>query len=179
MPFDRQPTLSDGLYTVRPLAEGDRDALAAVAADPAIWSSGYTHGRMVERAFFDGWFDRALATRSAFAFAEEASGDLIGSSRYYDVPTVPDDISIGFTFLARRLWGGAANGRLKALMLDHAFAEHETVWLHIAPTNIRSRKAAGKIGARYTHDEEIDLTGEPVLWSCYRLDRADWQARRG
>ncbi|WP_281281310.1 GNAT family N-acetyltransferase [Aliiroseovarius halocynthiae] len=97
------------------------------------------------------------------------------SSRYYVGPDAPDDIAIGFTFLNHRYWGGEVNFRMKQLMLDHAFLQFDRVWFHVAPDNIRSQKATMKIGAVFTSDEDLDLSGSVLAWKCYRLDRAGWQ----
>ena len=56
--------------------------------------------------------------------------------------------TLGFTFLNHRSWGGNTNFDLKLLMLDHAFRHFAKVWFHIAPTNIPSRKATAKLGAK-------------------------------
>ena len=60
----------------------------------------------------------------------------------------PGEVEIGWTFLARRLWGGRFNGAMKRLMLDHAFRFVDTVIFRIGETNLRSRRAVEKIGGR-------------------------------
>ena len=40
--------------------------------------------------------------------------------RYYGHDPVLSEVEIGWTFLARRCWGGAYNREVKRLMLDHA-----------------------------------------------------------
>jgi hypothetical protein len=58
-------------------------------------------------------------------------------------------IEIGWTFLARRYWGGRYNGEMKRLMLEHAFQTVDEVVFIIGPENHRSRRAVEKIGAIY------------------------------
>jgi RimJ/RimL family protein N-acetyltransferase len=55
-------------------------------------------------------------------------------------------VEIGWTFLARRHWGGAYNGELKQLMLRHAFRFVDSVVFFINPENLRSQRSAEKIG---------------------------------
>ncbi len=56
-------------------------------------------------------------------------------------------MEIGWTFLARKYWGGLYNRELKDLMLAHAFRFVETVVFYVGENNIRSQKATEKIGA--------------------------------
>ena len=124
---------------------------------------------------FCPYFDMLLASRATLVVIDIASGDIIGCSRYYTAPDRPGTISIGFTFLDQRYWGGTVNRAMKALMLAHAFAQFDAVWFHIDPTNIRSQKATMKLGARHAYDAELALGSAPAPWKIYRLDREDWQ----
>ena len=71
---------------------------------------------------------------------------LIGSSRYHDHKPAESEIEIGWTFLARSHWGGAANREVKRLMLDHAFGFVDTVVFWVGEKNFRSQGAMKKIG---------------------------------
>lgn len=55
-------------------------------------------------------------------------------------------VAIGYTFLTRAYWGGTANQKIKAILLNHAFGFTgvERVVFHIAASNVRSRKAIEK-----------------------------------
>ena len=64
---------------------------------------------------------------------------------------------------------------MKALMLEHAFETFDEVWLHIAPTNIRSQKAAQKIGADYAYTADLAVTGAATETLCYRISKTAWQ----
>src|SRR5436190_1782114 len=57
------------------------------------------------------------------------------------------EIEIGWTFLARKYWGGRYNGEMKELLLAHAFKFVETVVFLVGEHNIRSQRAMEKIGA--------------------------------
>ena len=103
---------------------------------------------------------------------ELTSGNIIGTSRFYDLNEDKKEISIGFTFLAREFWGGKTNKELKTLMLTHALATVETVWFHVAAENIRSQKALEKIGAFYSHREMKTLTGGSTEYLCYKFKKS-------
>lgn len=142
---DFQPTLIGPTVTVRPIAASDWRELFAAASDPKIWEVHPTPDRYTEsefRKFFDG----AVNGKMGFVFVDHASGKLIGSSRYYGYEPAFSEIEIGWTFIVRSHWGGAANREVKRLMLDHAFTFVDTVIFWVGETNWRSQGAMTKIG---------------------------------
>jgi RimJ/RimL family protein N-acetyltransferase len=80
----------------------------------------------------------------------------MGSSRYYDYKPEQSRIAIGYTFLARKFWGGQYNAAIKRLMLEHAFQFVDSVVFHIGPTNFRSQHAILKLGAMKIGEEEYN-----------------------
>lgn len=104
---------------------------------------------------------------------DRASGDVIGSSRFYDFDLERKWICIGYTFLACAYWGGTYNGDLKRTMLRHAFAQEiDSVIFHVGEGNTRSRKAVEKLGARLINRDERTMPDGTVsmrLW--YQLPR--------
>ncbi len=118
-----------------------------------------------------------MASKSAFAFIERATGEIVGSSRYHAYDPAHSEIEIGWTFLVRKCWGGNANREIKALMLDHAFSFVDTVVFWVGQENWRSQRAMEKIGgvrreglasrpsAAGAHVVfEIRKTGRPPSW---------------
>jgi len=172
--FDAQPTLTGDALLLRPLAAQDFDGLYAAASDPGIWA-GHPVTDRYKRPVFQGYFQALLDSGATLVILDRTSTEMIGCSRYYVAPDMPDSIAIGFTFLTREYWGGATNRALKALMLEHAFASFPEVWFHIAPGNRRSQKATAKLGAEFVHDATLTLADTPSLWKCYRLTRQDWR----
>jgi N-acetyltransferase len=143
--FEFQPHLIGELIEVRPLAAGDWEGLFAAAADPLIWEQHPASDRYREDVFRE-FFNEALETGSAFVVIDRKTGEIIGSSRYFGFDAQENVVEIGWTFLARAYWGGEYNGKLKRLMLDHAFRFVERVVFVIGVTNYRSQKAVEKIG---------------------------------
>jgi RimJ/RimL family protein N-acetyltransferase len=142
---DFQPTLVGPTITIRPIAASDWPALFAAASDPKIWEVHPTPDRYAEpefRKFFDG----AVNGKMGFVFVDRASGKLIGSSRYFGYEPDFSEIEIGWTFIVRKHWGGAANREIKRLMLDHAFTFVDTVVFWVGNENWRSQGAMTKIG---------------------------------
>jgi RimJ/RimL family protein N-acetyltransferase len=116
-----------------------------VASDPLIWELHPASDRYQEPVF-RRFFDEAVASGSAFAFVERASGRIIGSSRYHGWDPDAREVEIGWTFLAREFWGGSYNAEVKRLMLDHAFTFAESVVFWVGEHNYRSQRAMEKIG---------------------------------
>jgi RimJ/RimL family protein N-acetyltransferase len=145
MPFDLQPTLRGRLVELRPMRPDDFPALFAVAADPLIWEQHPARDRY-QRAVFQQYFQEGLDCGGAFVILDAQDGAIIGSSRYYGFDESRSEIEIGWTFLARRCWGGAYNRELKTLMLQHAFRFVTTVLFFVGPHNLRSQRAMEKIG---------------------------------
>ena len=145
MPFDLQPNLKGELIELRPLTLDDWDDLFAVASDPLIWEQHPESDRYKEE-IFKVFFREALECRGAFVIVDTTSQQIIGSTRFYGYDPEKSEIEIGWTFLARKYWGGRYNRELKQLMLDHAFKFVESVVLLVGENNIRSQKATEKIG---------------------------------
>jgi RimJ/RimL family protein N-acetyltransferase len=170
--LDRQPVLEGERLLLRPLCEGDWDALYAVARDPLIWEIHPAHDRWKERVF-RAYFDDALANEGAIVVIDRASGAVLGSSRWqgYD-PADGGSVEIGWTFLARSHWNGAYNPEIKRLMLAHAFNDVERVVFRVGETNLRSRRAMEKIGGRLTDTiDRTQIAGREVRHVVYEIDR--------
>jgi RimJ/RimL family protein N-acetyltransferase len=146
MAFDLQPTLQGQLVVLRPLCATDHDALYAVASDPLIWEQHPDKTRCQPEGFRK-FFDESMASGGALLVSDAATGEPIGSSRFHGYNAGSDEVEIGWTFLARRYWGGRYNGEMKQLMLRHAFRYVGRVVFLIGPNNIRSQRAVQKIGA--------------------------------
>ena len=171
--MDRQPVLEGQRLLLRPLRDDDWDALYAVASDPQIWAVNPAHDRWQEPVF-RAYFDEGLASGGALAVIERASGEVVGSSRYDSYAAVEGgSVEIGWTFLARRLWGGGFNAEMKRLMLAHALQSVERVEFRVGESNRISRRAMEKIGGVLTDREDISIrAGVPQRHVIYEIDRA-------
>lgn len=172
--FDPQPSLQDGGLTLRPLQESDRYALATAASDPLIWA-GHPAVNRHDRAVFNPYFDMLVTSGSALII-RDAEGHVIGCTVYYTDANAPSRLSIGFTFLTRKQWGGDTNRIIKRLMLERIFATASEAWFHIAPTNRRSQIATTRLGAVFVHEADMDLGGGAQRWRCYCLTAENWNA---
>jgi len=146
MAFDLQPHLGGELIELRPLKPNDWDELFAVASDPLIWEQHPEPDRYKEDVF-RVFFKDALESGGAFVIIDRKTQHIIGSTRFYGYDPGKSEIEIGWTFLARKYWGGQSNVEMKRLLLNHAFNFVESVVFFVGEDNVRSQKAMEKVGA--------------------------------
>ena len=146
MAFDLQPHLKGELIELRPLAPGDWDELFAVASDSLIWEQHPEADRYKEDVFRI-FFKDALESGGAFVIIDRKTQRIIGSTRFYGYDRKKSEIEIGWTFLARKYWGGRYNAEMKRLLLSHAFKFVGSVVFFVGEENVRSQKAMEKVGA--------------------------------
>ena len=146
MGFDLQLHLKGELIELRPLIPEDWDELFAVACDPLIWEQ-HPESDRYKQDVFKVFFREALESGGAFVVIDKKTQQIIGSTRYYGYDPKKSEVEIGWTFLARKYWGGRYNREMKQLMLNHAFKFVENVLFLVGEKNIRSQKAMEKLGA--------------------------------
>src|SRR5262245_38388272 len=145
MAFELQPALKGKLIELRPLRPEDWGDLLAVASDPLIWEQHPARDRYQEEVFRE-FFKEALQSGGAFVVLDKKTQTIIGSTRFFGYDAKKSEVEIGWTFLARRYWGGRDNKEMNQLMLDHAFKFVGIVIFLVGQDNIRSRQAVEKIG---------------------------------
>jgi RimJ/RimL family protein N-acetyltransferase len=93
----------------------------------------------------------ALDDRDRIAYAQRlaATGELVGTTSYYDVDESLRTLAIGHTWVARRHWRSFVNTASKLIMMGHAFEDlgaERVVW-HTDIRNTRSQAAIARLGA--------------------------------
>lgn len=157
--------------TLRPSVAGDWDALYAVASDPLIWKVHPAHDRW-RKDVFRAFFDRGIASGGNLTIIDNATGVVIGASRYDGHDPAADEIEIGWTFIARDCWGGLYNREIKSLMLAHIHRFVGTVIFMVGADNVRSRKALEKIGATLRPGEQVRvMAGREMPHVTYEIRR--------
>jgi RimJ/RimL family protein N-acetyltransferase len=140
--------------------------VVAAAADPSLYGWTYVpQGPEAVTAYIEAALaQRDTGTASPFAILRRATGEIIGSTRFYERESwswpeghpragrgLPDVCEIGYTWLTQSAIRTAANTEAKLLMLAHAFEAWGVlrVCLHTDERNQRSRAAIARIGARF------------------------------
>ncbi len=151
--FIEPVTLRGRVATLEPLATAHTDALANAAADGELWRLWYTSVAPPER--MHEYVATALDMRERldalpFVVRENASGDVVGCTRYFNVDAKNRRLEIGHTWYAKRVQRTALNTESKLLLLTHAFevlsciaVEFRTHWFNHA-----SRTAIARLGAK-------------------------------
>lgn len=153
MAFIEPVTLTGALATLEPLAGEHASALAKAAADGELWRLWYTTvappDKMAEYVSF-ALDQRERLSAMPFVVRENATGDVVGCTRYFNVDIANRRLEIGHTWYAKRVQRTALNTECKLLLLGHAFeqlqciaVEFRTHWFNHA-----SREAIARLGAK-------------------------------
>jgi RimJ/RimL family protein N-acetyltransferase len=152
--------LSNHLIRLEPLQRSHFNELYAAASDPLIWEQ-HPNPNRYQKEVFESFFEGALASGGAFIVRNVDTGKALGSTRFYDLKTLDNEIKIGYTFFSRDCWGKGINKQVKTLMLNYAFIYIEKVIFHIGAKNIRSQIAIQKLGAKKVSEEMVAYYNEP------------------
>lgn len=161
MNFSIQPVLENEKYQLIPLQQGDFDLLYEVASDPKVWEQHPNKDRY-KKEVFENFFIGAMESRGAFKIIEKLTGNILGSTRFYDFDESEKSIFIGYTFYGTKSWGKGINPQIKKLMLDYIFQFVEKVHFHIGKENFRSQIALERLGGKKIAEEEVAYFGEPT-----------------
>lgn len=160
--------IHDGTLRLAPATESDREPLrAACAEDPDIWPIYPIRffGEDFDAAF-DRLFEDAVRTIPFILFDRHR---LIGMTSYLSIDRANRHLEIGRTYIVPGVRGTGLNRRVKALLLDRAFAHgFIRAGFRVDTRNARSMAAVLKLGA--TH--EGTLRKERITWTGYVRDTA-------
>ena len=155
-----QPILVNHFVQLIPLEVSDFESLYSVASDPEIWEQHPNKDRY-KREVFQNFFQGAIESKGAFKIIDKNTGEIAGSTRFYDYNPKENSIFIGYTFYATKFWGSKLNPQVKKLMLDYIFQFVDKVNFHVGKDNIRSQKAMEKLGAKKVDEVNVAYFGEP------------------
>lgn len=155
-----QATLENENVKLVPLNPNDFEELFSVASDPKIWEQHPNKDRY-QREVFEKFFQGAIESKGAFKILDKNTGEIAGSTRFYDYNQDDNSIFIGYTFYATKFWGSKLNPQVKKLMLDYIFQFVDKVNFYVGKDNIRSQKAMEKLGAKKVDEVNVAYFGEP------------------
>ena len=153
MAFVEPVTLEGRIATLEPLAVEHAAGLARAASDGELWRLWYTSIAPPDRMheYVTTALDmRERAGAMPFVVRENATGDIVGCTRYFNVDATNRRLEIGHTWYARRVQRTGVNSECKLLLLAHSFevlrciaVEFRTHWFNHA-----SRTAIARLGAK-------------------------------
>lgn len=146
-------TLSANGVRLAPLALAHADGLREAAADGELWNLRITS--VPEPDQTEAYIEAALQGQKdghmlPFAVIDEASGKVIGTTRYHDIVSPIARLEIGYTWYGRSRQRSHVNTTCKLLLLRHAF---ETLGARVVGWrtdnfNYASQRAIERLGAR-------------------------------
>ncbi|MFK7865093.1 MAG: GNAT family N-acetyltransferase [Pseudohongiellaceae bacterium] len=174
--------LKGELVTLRPMTLEHRDSMVDAAADGKLWELWYT--AVPSEQSIDTYIKTALDDHSKdkslpFVVIENATGKLIGSSRYLNAESKHRRLEIGNTWYRKSVQRSGINTECKLLLLTHAFeslnaacVEFRTHW-----HNLPSRNAIARLGAKQDgvlRNHQIDPTGAHRDTVVFSIIEHEW-----
>ena len=182
MPALSPVLLEDAFVALEPLTPEHAPALEAASADGELWKLWFTSAPAPGEAA--AYIAKALAGQAAgqmlpFAVREKRSGDIVGTTRFYDFVQDPRRAAIGYTWYAKRWQKSHLNTACKRLLLQHAFEAMGcvAVELHTDHRNLDSQRAIERLGAKRegvlrNHKRRPDGSLRDTV--CYSVIDREW-----
>ncbi|CAM5255798.1 GNAT family N-acetyltransferase [Rhodanobacter lindaniclasticus] len=174
--------LCDEHVVLEPLSLDHAPALEAAAADGELWNLAVTSVPPPGQAH--GYIEKALQGQAEghmlpFAIREMSSGEIVGSTRYYEIDAELPRLAIGYTWYAKRWQKSHLNTACKRLLLEHAFETLGCVAVafHTDELNEDSQRAIERLGAQRegvlrAHKRRTDGSLRNTV--CFSILAEDW-----
>lgn len=184
-PWTDPPTLVGRHVTLRPMVLGDRDALAAAAADGDLTELFFSNvAQLVDPdAFLAAAFKECDFGRAMPFAVETPDGKLVGMTRYMRMHAGHKRLEIGGTFYAKSVQRSGVNTEAKLLLLTHAFevmrcnvVQIRTDWF-----NRRSQAAIERLGAKrdgVLRNHQVTPDGRMRDLVVYSIIASEWPGVR-
>ena len=182
--FVEPVTLAGRHATVEPLVREHAAEIQAAAADGELWRLWYTSVPAPDKVA--AWLDTALAMREnlgamPFAIRDNASGGIVGSTRYFNVDAANRRLEIGHTWHAQRVQRTAINTECKLMLLTHAFETLDCIAVEFRTSffNFQSRRAIERLGAKQDgilRNHQITADGTLRDTVVFSIIRGEWPA---
>jgi RimJ/RimL family protein N-acetyltransferase len=174
--------LADDYVALEPLTLDHASALETAAGDGELWNLNVT--RVPAPGQARDYIAKALQGQQAghmlpFAVRETGSGDIVGTTRYYEFEAELPRLAIGYTWYAKRWQQTHLNTACKRLLLEHAFDTLGCVAVafHADEANEPSLRAIERLGAQRegvlrAHKRRPDGTLRNTV--CFSILAEDW-----
>lgn len=174
--------LQDEYVALEPLCMDHVAALEAAAADGELWNLWFTSAPAPGEA--PAYVEKALQGHAdglmlPFVVREKRSGDIVGTTRFYDYAVELPRIAIGYTWYASRWQKSHLNTACKRLLLRHAFQTLGCVAVefHTDHRNLDSQRALERLGAHRdgvlrSHKRRPDGSLRNTV--CYSILDSEW-----
>jgi RimJ/RimL family protein N-acetyltransferase len=159
-------TLEGRVVRLEPLSLSHHAQMCEAGLDFELWHWTTNNVRTPEdmRTYLEqALAEQARGTSLPFATIDQASGKVIGSTRYLNIDVTNLRVEIGATWLSKNWQRTAANTEAKYLMLRHAFEKFGCIRVELKTDSLnhRSREAILRLGAK----EEGTLRNHMLTWT--------------
>ncbi|WP_414493884.1 GNAT family N-acetyltransferase [Stenotrophomonas maltophilia] len=176
------PSLRGQHVLLQPLQMQHVPGLRAALDGSGLDQLWYTQVPSPERA--EAYVQAALQAQAegkALPFViRDAAGEIIGSTRFYDLDASVPKLSLGYTWYTPRVQRTGANTEAKLLLLQHAFETLgcisvvlETSWFNATSRTAIARLGAKQDGVLRNHKRHAD--GTPRDTVIFSIIDAEWQ----
>jgi RimJ/RimL family protein N-acetyltransferase len=147
------PVTLDGQHVrLEPLSTAHHEALIAAAGDGELWNSTVTivPSRNTMADYIKAALDaQALGSELPFVIIRKSAGEIVGTTRFYDIVRNDRRVAIGYTWVCASAQRTAVNTEAKLLLLTHAFEQWgcNRVEFITDVLNQQSRTAILRLGA--------------------------------
>jgi RimJ/RimL family protein N-acetyltransferase len=182
MPQLSPVSLQDDHVLLEPLGLHHTADLEVAAADGELWNLWFTSAPAPgqARAYIEKALDGLAAnTMLPFAVREKSSGEIVGTTRFYEFDPALPRVAIGYTWYAKRWQKSHLNTACKRLLLQYAFESLDCVAVefHTDGRNLDSQRAIERLGARRdgtlrAHKRRPDGTLRDTV--CYSIIASEW-----
>ena len=177
------PVMLEGQQVrLEPLSPAYAESLIVAAGDGELWNSTVTV--VPSRATMDAYIASALNAQAQgrelpFVIIQKSSGEVVGSTRFYDIAREDRRAEIGYTWLAASAQRTAVNTEAKLLLLTHAFERWRCIRVGFVTDvlNQQSQAAILRLGAK----QEGVLRNHMAMPSgryrdsvCFSIIEAEW-----
>lgn len=167
---------------LEPLLPEHEESLIAAAADGELWKSNVTI--VPDRSSMGAYLEAAMKGQAQgrelpFVIIRRSSGQVVGTTRFYDIERVERRVAIGYTWLAASAQRTAVNTEAKLLLMTYAFEQCKFIRVELITDvlNEQSRKAILRLGAK----QEGILRNHMVMPGgryrdsvCFSITEAEW-----
>lgn len=148
------PILIEGQHVrLEPLTHAHTESLIAAAGDGEIWKSDVTiipTADTINKYIEDALRGLERGTELPFAIARKPTGEVVGTTRFYEIVPADRRVAIGYTWLGRSAQRTPVNTETKLLLLDYAFDHWKCIRVEFITNvlNEQSRAAILRLGAK-------------------------------
>ena len=191
-------TLEGQHVRLEPLLPAHEESLITAASEGELWNSTVTI--VPSRATMAAYIEAALAGqaqgrelpfviisksasraghRAGSADVPPASGEVVGTTRFYEIVPADRRVAIGYTWLSKSAQRTAVNTESKLLLLTHAFEHWQCIRVELITDvlNQQSRTAILRLGAKQEgilRKHMILPTGRIRDSVCFSIIAEEW-----